>query len=851
MLDTNEVLKYNGAVYKYLFKNPKVHKNTLKKELVQKGKFPSKDKCSKVIESLIALGKIVVDKENVSLNPDLLNLGVLQKKGNNFYLVTPNSNKTYAVSNSVAAGYTVGDILEIVIEHNGKQSDAVILGKSQREIKRTADKPKEVQAQKKYGNQRNRIRENLFGDTEKLGLKPNELLGRVVKLSHDELVFIPNKKSIPIRQIPILNNKEEMAKYEDKLCVMSMVDINTPYSGGYLTDIKGDAGNMLEEYQSIADSYGAVMNWLDPEVRKEIELIPKTVDVDALNLITESQARYMQKGNTVDLRHIPFVTVDPATCKDMDDAIYSTFDENGDFVCYTAVANVTKYVSPDSEIFKRYIRAVFTLYTPNKAYSVLPPELSTQICSLNPNEDRLALVMKTVIDKNTGKVKSSNIYDSVIRSRAKYSYEQAQEIVDTLDNEDARRVLLYKSLIGEKLSLEEQTLMNYYTAQAIKYGFDQRRMIRFTSSKEREIVFDSDLKDIVDIKTIPHLLYHEVIEAFMVTANEVTAKYARDKGINTIYRVHDEPNKRKIQRADEFFNILGIDFDGNLSAQGTRNLIELIRNTAIEEVINNFLIKMQSRAVYSDKLHGGNSEDYASEWIGEQISHYALQSLHYSHSTSPIRRAPDFIVHYNILADLHEKEPLSKDVIFEIIENANERQIEIDQAEKDLQDVSSAIYCEKHIGETMHGRVSKIRYTSPEEGYEDEIVVIVKNDEKGISAEIPLSQVLGRPSKNCILSAQRCAVYDNKGNILLTLCKPVDFIIEKADRKTMNIVGRTNKELVKAAEERNGEQNYRRQTVSSGLNHKQAKQKRYKRYEQNKVHHKKHNQDENDGYQKH
>ena len=161
MFDTNEMLKYHGAVYKYLFKNPKVHKNTLKKELVQKGKFPSKEKCSKIVESLIALGKIVVDKENVSLNPDLLSIAVLQKKGNDFYLVTPNSNKVYAVSNSIAAGYTVGDILEIVIEYNGKQSNAVILGKSQREIKRTADKPKEVQTQKRYDNQRTKIRLSL------------------------------------------------------------------------------------------------------------------------------------------------------------------------------------------------------------------------------------------------------------------------------------------------------------------------------------------------------------------------------------------------------------------------------------------------------------------------------------------------------------------------------------------------------------------------------------------------------------------------------------------------------------------------------------------------------------------
>lgn len=841
MSNTNEMLRYVEAIYKYLSKNPNVHRNTMRKDLLQKGKFPSKEKFARTLESLIALGKVVADKENISMNPDLLSLAVLQKKGDEFFVVTPNSKKHYVVDKSVAAGYSAGDLLDVVIEHNGKEANALIMGKSQRELTIPLQ-----ETSKKVEEQRSFERLNLFGDGERLGLKPNELLGRVVKLSHDELVFIPNKKSIPIRQIPILNNREEIAKYEDKLCVMVMTDINAPLTGGYLTEIKGIAGNMLEEYQAIADSYGSIINWLEEALRKEIEAIPKKVDIDSLDLITEDQAKYLQKGHTVDLRHIPFVTVDPATCKDMDDAIYSTFDENGDIVTYTAVANVTKYVSPTSEIFKRYIQAVFTLYTPNKAYSVLPPELSTAICSLNPGEDRLALVMKTVIDKETGKVKSSNIYDAVIQSQEKYSYEQAQEIVDTIDNEDARRVLEYKTLTGEGLSHEEQILMNYYAAQLIKYGFDQRRMIRFTSNKEREIVFDADLKDVVDIKQIPHLFYHEVIEAFMVTANEVTAKYARDNKIDTIYRVHDEPNQRKLARAEEFFDILGVDYDGDLSAEGTRTLIELIKNTATEEVINNFLIKMQSRAIYSDRLYGDKKNESPADWAGELISHYALQSPHYSHSTSPIRRAPDYPVHYNILAHMHGTEPLSRDVIFEIIENANDRQISIDQAEKDLQDVSSAIYCEKHIGETMKGRVSKIRYAAPEEGYDDEIVVIVKNEENGVSAEIPLSQIIGRPARDCTLSAQRCAVYDSKGNVLLTLCKPIDFIIEKADRKTMVVVGKTNKELVKAAEERSGGlPRYNKNTVSAGINHKKAKQKRYKRYEQNKKHHQHENGDNN------
>jgi len=556
-------------------------------------------------------------------------------------------------------------------------------------------------------------------------------------------------------------------------------------------------------------------------------------------LISEEEARFAQAGSVVDLRHLPFSTVDPATCKDMDDAIYSTFDENGDIVCYTAVANVTKYVKLGTEIGRRYIDGAFTIYAPNKAYNILPTKLSTGICSLNPNEDRLAFVVKTVIDPHTGAVKSSNIYDAIIESKKKYSYEEAQAIVDSLDSDGARAELAEKCTQGGvELTPDEQVLMNYYAGQAIKTGFERRKMIRFVSNKEREIMFDGDMQNVVDIKAIPHLYYHEVIEAFMVTANEATAKYARDNNLDNIFRVHDEPNPRKVERANEFFGILGVDFDGDLSAEGTRTLIDLIRDTANEEVINKFLIKMQSRAVYSSHLYSDKKKrSEADDWMGERISHYALQSPHYSHTTSPIRRVPDYVTQFNILAHMHGTEPLSAKQIQYIVEVANERQIEVDQAEKDFEDISSVMYCEQHIGEQMSGRVTKIRNASPEEGYEDNIVVIVKNEEKGVNVEIPLSQILGRQCTDCELSEQRCAVYDSRGNIVLTLCKPIDFVIERADRKSMIVVGRTNKELIRNAEAKasRGRSRYTHEQLDRfGGVHERNKGNRSRRIEHNR-----------------
>lgn len=820
-----ETLKNMSAIYKFIYENPGVHRNIVRKALLTKGKIASKGKFYKSVEGLIALENIVSDKDNLSINPEIVQVGILQKESNGFYVLLTNPKTRIMVNTSVAAGYKVGDMLDVIVNRGKQRSEVIVLGKNTKTVQNNnLSRQKDVDSTPPHGEK---------------GL----VLGRVIKISHDELIFIPNNKSIVTRQIPILNNKDEYSAFQDKICVMKLEDPESPILGGHIVKVRGDAGNPIHEYDAIAENYGAIMSWKDAE--QEIANIPTVVDVNNLNLITEEQALTMQKGSVVDLRHLPFTTVDPATCKDMDDAIYSTIDSNGDVVCYTAVANVTKYVKLNSTIGQKYINGGFTIYAPNRAYNILPTKLSTGICSLNPNQDRLAFVVKTTLDAKTGAVKHSNIYDAIINSHQKYSYEQAQEIVNIAEELDVKEDILAKAINGEKLSLGEQVYLNYYAGQIIKKGFDLRKMIRFVANKEREIVFDRDMKDVVDIKPTPHLQYHEVIEAFMITANEATAKFAKDNDLPNIYRVHEKPNPKKLERANEFFDILGIEFDGDLSAQGTRALIELIKDTSNEEVINRFLIKMQSRAVYSNKLYGKSKEKDPEDWLGERISHYALQSPHYSHTTSPIRRVPDYITQYNILAKMHETKQLPQKLVDAIVEIANERQLEVDQAEKDFDDISSVIYCEKHIGETMRGRITKIRYASVEEGYEDDIVVIAKNEATGISVEIPLSQILGKRAQDCFISEQACAVYDARGNTLLTLCKPIDFIIEKADRKTMVIVGRTNRELISAARTRENEAKHAswEHGKTQYADRDKHKQKRHDRIEQNKAHHKVNDED--------
>ena len=146
----------------------------------------------------------------------------------------------------------------------------------------------------------------------------------------------------------------------------------------------------------------------------------------------------------------------------------------------------------------------------------------------------------------------------------------------------------------------------------------------------------------------------------------------------------------------------------------------------------------------------------------------------------------------------------------------------------------------------MSGRVTKIRPSSTDEDYEDEIVVIVRNEERGINVEIPLSQILGRPCLDCEISSQRCAVYDRRGNTLLTICKPVDFIVERADRKTMRVIGKTNKVLIKNAEAKDKTNYTPNRHLTVGQRHTQDKNNRAKRIESKKSHHGNNHNEEDD-----
>lgn len=793
-------IMWREKVFQYIVKNPG-NFDSIKQSL--RAIVPSKKKLSTAIDDLMRDKRIIIKNREVRVNGDKILDGRYFKNGKKQYVLAGNKLERYDFNPKAELGFIKnGQKVKVAISIYENRFEPIIVEK---------------------------IQENLSSDIDLLDTDSDEndifehVIGRVMKSDHDNLIFIPNDRRKFKQNIVITNDKKTQGAFQDKICKLRILsnERSDQPAYGFIEQILGEAGNPVQEYDIIALSHGAQMNWDDATVAEEIKKAPLEVNPANYNLVSEGEDFSQDvdgKESIVDLRGLNFTTTDPADCKDMDDAIYSTFDKKGNLLVYTAVANVSKYIALTSEIGKRYLKASFTQYAPNKAYNILPPQYSTNICSLNPNVDRLALVIKTTIDSKSGLPKHSEIFDALICSKEKYSYEEAQKIVD--GNQTLKLDVLREKVIkGEELSKDEQVVMNYHASNILDKGFKKRNMIKFDSQGEYEVKFNKDMSDIVDIVSSEHIDYHQVIENFMITANEATAQYALKHGIPNIYRVHDKPNEDKLAQAEEFFQFLNIPFDGDLSPTGLQKILQTVEGTSMQKAVNEFLIRMQSKAQYSispnpkekgyisqhSKKKGtkkAKNKEFndAINALDQEISHFGLQSEHYSHSTSPIRRLPDYVTHYNILAHIRGRKLLDEKTVNDLASWANIRQDQTDMAEREFIELNSAIYCEHHIGDIMRGQISAFKKPENSIGAED-VVVIVENSEKGIKVSIPLSDVLsytGKRGSNIGFSKSGCAIINKEsGAPVLTICQEVPFKIIEANRISREIKATCNLEKEK------------------------------------------------------
>lgn len=442
-----------------------------------------------------------------------------------------------------------------------------------------------------------------------------------------------------------------------------------------LSKILGHIDDVGSDIISIVYDNGIEPNF-DDEVKEEV----KNIDFGFSKIEDEKRK---------DLSHLNFVTIDPLTSKDMDDAIY--VEKYGDkFKLFVAIADVSYYVNLKSKLWNSVLERGTSIYLVNQVIPMIPHKLSNNICSLNPNEKRYSIVCEMVIDNN-GFYTSIDVYPAIIISKKKFAYDdinnyflKQEKLSDVSDD-------IYKMIDFARM------LHNILDERHKKEGYIDFEI------PEPKIELDSNQK-ILNILVKKSGEAQKMIENFMVAANEaVTIKFEElNPGIPFVYRVHNKPDEKKIELFKTEAKKIGFKFDESLKeweSDTVSKWLILNKDNNNKELINMILLRTMAKAKYDSN----------------NIGHFGLSLKKYTHFTSPIRRLSDVIVHHLYRAFVFDKDRYTEDQRRYLINNiddfnqkANKTEVNAVTTEREVNSMKFAEYMETQIGKEFIGFVSFI-----------------------------------------------------------------------------------------------------------------------------------------------
>lgn len=390
--------------------------------------------------------------------------------------------------------------------------------------------------------------------------------------------------------------------------------------------------------------------------------------------------------NRLDLRDKPIFTIDGADTKDIDDAVSFSKTKDG-YELGVHIADVSHYVTPKSALDNEAFERGTSVYYANRVIPMLPAELSNGICSLNPGEDRLAFSCLIKLDKNAG-IKDYKFAKSVIRSRVKGVYSEINRLL--AGEEDAELNEKYREVISELPVMKELADKLY-----------KKRIARGAPELEtQEGVLIINEEDIC-VGAMPYQrgASQEMIEDFMLTANECAARFGLEKGIPFVYRVHEPPSEEKTETLKQVLARLNIPFDfaGSPKPAQLSKILDSVKGTELSPIINNLVLRSMSKAKYST----------------DPIGHYGLVLEDYAHFTSPIRRYPDLTIH-RIMSELlsgtsaEECKRRYQKFAYASADQSTQTELKAMQAERSCEDCYKAEYLKAHIGEEREGVINSV-----------------------------------------------------------------------------------------------------------------------------------------------
>ncbi|MFN3788192.1 MAG: ribonuclease R [Sulfurihydrogenibium azorense] len=409
---------------------------------------------------------------------------------------------------------------------------------------------------------------------------------------------------------------------------------------------------------------------MSEEAIKEAESLPSTVKITK---------------NRKDLTKQICFTIDPESARDHDDAV-AIEKEGENYRLYVHIADVSYYVKEGSAIDREAFQRGNTYYLPERALHMLPERLASNLCSLRPFERKYAFTCEMLINKK-GEVIDYKIYESVIESKAKLTYDQALAIILG----EPEHVKAFPDLVEPLKHMEE-------LAKILMKAKEERGSIDF-DMPESQILFD-EKGDPYDVVPYERHLAHRIIEEFMIIANETVARHMEKLNLPFIYRVHEKP---KIEKVNAFVDIMaGLGYKveypkGEVEPKFIQKLIEMAVGTPEESLVRFLALRTMKQAKYSPY----------------NIGHFGLASECYTHFTSPIRRYADVWVH-RLLKKAIKKKFTKKDLEelpkkLEIIaQQCSQAERVADDAERDALDILKLRILKEKIGEEFEGIITGV-----------------------------------------------------------------------------------------------------------------------------------------------
>lgn len=469
--------------------------------------------------------------------------------------------------------------------------------------------------------------------------------------------------------------KEKSLNAVDGHKVVVEVDKMMNHNGrceGHVCEIIGHVNDPGVDILSIIYKYNINVDFPD-EVKSQVASMPMEVYESDL------------KGRR-DLRDQVIFTIDGDDTKDIDDAISIEKLSNGHYRLGVHIADVSYYVKEGSPLDTEAMDRGTSVYLVDRVIPMLPHELSNGICSLNPNVDRLA--MSCVMEFNSeGKQLDYEIFPSVIRSRIQMTYKKVNSILEKNIIPEG-----YEDFADDLRTMEE-------LAEILRKAKVKRGYIDF-GVEEAKILVDENCVP-TDVVLRERGMGENLIEDFMIAANECVATHIYFMNLPFIYRVHEYPKEEKIRSFLGFVSSLGYQVNGNIKdvkPTTMQAILKQLQDKPEYKILSSLLLRSMQKAVYKP----------------ENLGHYGLASKCYTHFTSPIRRYPDTTVHRLLRTylvegkvDMQTIKKWEKKLVY-IAEHSSERERASVDCEREVDDMKMAEYMEKHIGEEYEGMISSI-----------------------------------------------------------------------------------------------------------------------------------------------